>query len=229
MLELILTIAVMTCLGALSPGPDCAIVIQHTIIGKRPIGMAAVTGIACAMMLHLSYITMGMRILEPYINEITAIIQCLGGLYLIYIGLVALKKFHKTKINIDRTSTPKIKHVDPSLRHQLQRKAFMDGFWTNLLNPKVIYFLLAIFSLLSSHHLSLVTHIWIAVMVWIIVTCTMFLLCLMLSNHIIYRYFLSLQLPIMMIMSLGFILVGSTLFLGQIISWITPLAPTIIL
>lgn len=127
-----LTIASICLLGAMSPGPSLAVVLQQTIRGGRRTGLvAAVThglGIGLYALLCISGIAV-MIITSPVLFTT---LQWLGAAYLVWIGIKGLRAQAQTDEAL----------VNPPTTGSAAR----DGFLVVFLNPKVAVFFIALFS-----------------------------------------------------------------------------------
>lgn len=139
---LLSSIASISLLGAMSPGPDFAIVVKNTLQGSIKDGIKTSFGIASALLVHLSYTIFGIAALVKETPALYRIIQYSGAAYLLYLG-VMLFKSHKAKAPIEGN----IKKSTHS--------PFISGFLTNLLNPKAMLFILAMFTQVISTQQSL--------------------------------------------------------------------------
>lgn len=135
MLE-IAAFAFISLFGALSPGPDFAIVTRHALTGSRKAALYATLGIASALVIHVSYASLGASFLYAQSQFFFRIMQGGGSLYLTYLGWQLLKKHKKPSFTF--IETPK--------------KAYLSGFLTNLLNPKATLFILSLFSQFVKPH-----------------------------------------------------------------------------
>lgn len=124
------TLALIALLGAMSPGPDFAIVTRQALTGSRKAAIMASLGISCALLIHVSYCIFGLGILLVQSPLAFRIVQIIGSCYLGYLGIMLLLPSKKS-------SQPK-----PVKSHQ----AFLSGFLANLLNPKAALFILSIFT-----------------------------------------------------------------------------------
>ena len=127
-----LTIASICLLGAMSPGPSLAVVLQQTIRGGRKTGLvAAVThglGIGLYAMLCIS----GIAVMITTSPVLFTTLQWLGAGYLVWIGIKGLR----AQAQSDETL------VNPPTTGSAAR----DGFLVVFLNPKVAVFFIALFS-----------------------------------------------------------------------------------
>jgi threonine/homoserine/homoserine lactone efflux protein len=130
MLETLLPLAFITLLGAMSPGPDFAIVTRYALTGSRKSAFHAVLGISLALLVHVTYCAAGIAVILIEFPIIFRIIQAAGSCYLGYLGIRLLIPSKKSSPTI--APCPK--------------RAIMAGFFCNLLNPKSTLFIFGIFT-----------------------------------------------------------------------------------
>jgi threonine/homoserine/homoserine lactone efflux protein len=118
-------------LGAMSPGPDFAIVTRYAIKGSRKEALKVSLGITCALVVHVTYCLLGVAFFLQNSPSLFFSIQLFGALYLSYLGI----KMMGEKPSLVKESF----NVKGS-------KAFFEGFLTNLLNPKATLFILSLLS-----------------------------------------------------------------------------------
>ena len=117
-------------LGAMSPGPDFVIVTRYALLGSRKAGLLATLGVTLALVIHVTYCSLGLAVLLTESKGIFHFIQALGSLYLAYLGIRLLIPSNKKE----------------GKKGDIHQKAFFAGFLTNLLNPKAIFFILSLFT-----------------------------------------------------------------------------------
>lgn len=164
MTKLLLSIALLNLLAAMTPGPDFAIVTKNTLQHSRRIGIITALGVSIAILIHITYCSLGLAVLISKSTTIFNIIKIIGGCYLIYLGINALKE---SKISFTL--------VPADIKHNQKRitgkQAFIQGFLTNLLNPKAAIFFLALFTMIvhsgvSWFTLKLAVTLFITVFTW---------------------------------------------------------------
>lgn len=127
-----LTVVSICLLGAMSPGPSLAVVLQQTLRGGRKTGLiAALThglGIGLYALLSIS----GIAVMITASPLLFTALQWAGAAYLIWIGIKGLRSQERTDVTLTNpTSTS---------------SAARDGFLVVFLNPKVAVFFIALFS-----------------------------------------------------------------------------------
>lgn len=146
-------------LAVMSPGPDFAIVLRQSISFGRKTAVITSLGIGAGIAVHVLYTLLGIGLLISQSVTLMTSAKIIGAVYITYLG-----------INLLRSRPSEIKddtiNVDSNKKHQT--KAFMTGFMTNVFNPKVTLFFLAIFTTIVSTN----TPIWVQSFygLWIVLT-----------------------------------------------------------
>ncbi len=137
MIELF-SLAMVSLLAAISPGPDFFIVLRNSLVYSRKHGIFTSLGVAVALFAHLSYSVVGIGVLLAESPFIYSLIKYIGAAYLLYIGGKGIIASFKT----DASAASYTKStILPSLK-----TSFLQGFFTNLLNPKCALFFISLFS-----------------------------------------------------------------------------------
>ena len=74
-----------------TPGPDCAITIRHSLGYSRLTGLASVIGTVTAMGLHVTYALLGLSLLIAESYWGFTITQYAGSYFLVYLGISSLR------------------------------------------------------------------------------------------------------------------------------------------
>ncbi len=106
-------------------------------VSKR-IAIFAALGIASGILIHSCLALFGISYLISKSHLAYVILQYLGSGYLLYLGYGSLRSGLSPKKIIDE-GVQLVKGLT-------ERKAFISGFITNVLNPKAVLFFLAIFT-----------------------------------------------------------------------------------
>src|SRR5690554_6099836 len=136
-----LLVAMVHLLAVASPGPDFAVVIRNSVSAGRQIGLTTALGIGVGIFLHVAYSLLGIGIIVSQSVWLFNMLKLLAGAYLLYLGIKALRARPQLVTDGDGAAAP---------TSMSARKAFMDGFVTNGLNPKATLFFLSVFTLLIS-------------------------------------------------------------------------------
>jgi threonine/homoserine/homoserine lactone efflux protein len=119
-------------LGAMSPGPDFAVVVRRAALGGRAEGMAAATGVATGVFLWAVAAAAGVAALVATVPVLLTTIRYAGAAYLAYLGIRAL------------LAAARPVAADPGAPPASTGGAFRDGLLCNALNPKAAVFFLAL-------------------------------------------------------------------------------------
>jgi RhtB (resistance to homoserine/threonine) family protein len=121
----------------LTPGPDVFYMITHALKSGWRAGAVAAAGITAGCFVHVAAATVGLSAIITASATAFSVIKWAGAAYLVYVGWNML--------------TSKASAVNPlassaeagTVAQANYRKIFMQGFYTNVLNPKVALFFLA--------------------------------------------------------------------------------------
>ena len=118
-------------MGAISPGPSLAVVIRNTISGGRNRGI--MTGIAHGLgfSIYALVAIMGLSTVLLANENVFYLLQSAGALFLIWLALNMIT--NKELVSFE-------KHGESPFR------GFIEGFMIAFLNPKILVFLVAVFS-----------------------------------------------------------------------------------
>lgn len=133
----ILTFASVAALLVMSPGPNGLLIAKTVPTSGRAAGFANIAGFVVAFFLHGTLSILGISAILMASASAFAVVKLLGAAYLIWIGLKALRGAWRGPRTLAK--------VAPALRTRSLRRAFVEGFLTNALNPKVSMFYLAAF------------------------------------------------------------------------------------
>jgi threonine/homoserine/homoserine lactone efflux protein len=132
-----ITITLVIMLAAISPGPDFVMLTRNALCFSRMNGIYTACGIACGTFFHAVYCILGLTIIISKSLLLFNIIKYIGASYLIYIGISSLLSKRTTTIDNNQKAVVMI----PKLT------SFRQGFLCNALNPKCIFFFLALFTM----------------------------------------------------------------------------------
>ncbi len=118
---------------ALSPGPDNIYVLVQSITNGKSHGLATVCGLISGCIIHTTLLAFGVSAIIAANASVFFVIKLLGALYLIYLAYKVFKS--NNQLNLDSDSVPK----------KSLKGLFIQGFFMNVLNPKVTIFFLAFF------------------------------------------------------------------------------------
>jgi threonine/homoserine/homoserine lactone efflux protein len=123
-----LSIGSICAVGAMSPGPSLAVVVRNTITGGRAQGVFTGVGHAIGVGIYAAFAVFGMAVFLQRFPAALRAIECLGGSYLIWLGIQAYRHAGKGDLETDGEVG----------------NGFYDGFAISGLNPKIAVFFLAL-------------------------------------------------------------------------------------
>lgn len=124
-------------LGAMSPGPDFAVVVRRSAVAGRGHGMAAAVGIAVGASAWVVAAATGVATLLAASALAFTVVKVVGAAYLLYLGVKALRAALRRGDGA-RLEVPSGRGDGPVLA------AFAEGLLTNVLNPKAALFFVAL-------------------------------------------------------------------------------------
>lgn len=132
-----LTIALVHLLAVASPGPDFAIIVRQSLVYGKTTALWSSFGVGCGILIHVFYSLLGIGLVISQSVVAFSILKVMGALYLIYIGVKALRaKPLAGGLQLEPESQPALG----------RRRAIWVGFLTNGLNPKATLFFLSLFT-----------------------------------------------------------------------------------
>lgn len=117
----------------LIPGPDFAVVVGNTVAGGRRRGVWCAVGISLSNAIQGTAAVVGLGALVVNAQPVFLAIKWAGALYLTYLGILFLRS--------------KIRGQYPALPADIGRgvaRGWQQGFLSNITNPKVLVFYLAV-------------------------------------------------------------------------------------
>ncbi|WP_317467399.1 LysE family transporter [Cronobacter sakazakii] len=152
MLETILFVATIAALGMLSPGPDFFLVIKNAARYPRSAAMMTAAGVIAGVVTHMTYCVAGIAVVITTTPWLFGALKYVGAAYLVWLGVNALLARGTTSLALDGVA-----QESTSLK-----KAFIQGYLCNLLNPKATLFFLAMFTQVLNVNSGLMEKLWYA-------------------------------------------------------------------
>lgn len=132
-------------LGAMSPGPSMALVINNAIFKGRHNGILTAIGHGIGIAVYATFAVLGIGLVIKTNILIFNSLKVLSIIFLIYIGIKSI--LNKQKINLKKDN---IKENTVS---------FVQGFSISILNPKILIWFIAIYSQFMSADNSLIFNV----------------------------------------------------------------------
>jgi len=130
-IESLLWMSFICAMGAISPGPSLVVVLRNTISGGRTRGVMTAIGHGIGFSIYAFVAVMGLSSVLLANEQIFLLLQSAGALFLIWLAFSMIT--HKNSVSSEENE-------------QSVYKGFLEGFMIAFLNPKILVFLVAIFS-----------------------------------------------------------------------------------
>jgi RhtB (resistance to homoserine/threonine) family protein len=121
------TVAVLT----LTPGPDTMLVVRSAAVRGRRAGLLTVLGIGSGLFVHATLSALGLSAILVRSARAFEWVRLAGAAYLVLLGVQTLRSAWRGAPAREKGTAAGA------------RRAFVEGFLTNVLNPKVAVFYLA--------------------------------------------------------------------------------------
>ncbi|KVF32370.1 LysE family translocator [Burkholderia vietnamiensis] len=121
----------------ITPGPDTAYIVGRSIAQGRGAGLMSALGISAGACVHTLACAFGLTALLAASAAAFTAIKLAGAAYLIYLGV--------RMIIAKQDGAPAPAAAAQPIAAKPLRQLFMQGFWTNVLNPKVVLFFVSFF------------------------------------------------------------------------------------
>ncbi|MGG1945298.1 LysE family translocator [Trinickia sp. NRRL B-1857] len=123
-----------------TPGPDTAYIVGRSVAQGRGAGLMSALGICSGCCIHTIACAFGLTALLAASATAFTVIKFAGAIYLIYLGVRLAFGSSKTQANAAQASETSAQQASRPLR-----QLYLQGFWTNVLNPKVVLFFVSFF------------------------------------------------------------------------------------
>lgn len=121
-----------------TPGPDTAYIVGRSVAQGRGAGLMSALGISAGCCVHALACAFGLTAVLAASATAFTVIKLVGAAYLIYLGV----RMIFAKQGAGRASEAEAVRA---VAAKPLRQLFMQGFWTNVLNPKVVLFFVSFF------------------------------------------------------------------------------------
>jgi RhtB (resistance to homoserine/threonine) family protein len=132
----ILAFALVAAVVTVSPGADTLLVVRNALRGGRRDGILTALGIGSGLYVHALLSAIGVSALLAHSAQAFLALRIAGVAYLAWLGLQSLRAALR--------GAPRADVPDEARAAVPAARCFREGLLTNLLNPKVIVFYLAL-------------------------------------------------------------------------------------
>tara|TARA_B100000614_G_C14338511_1_gene407821 strand:- start:47 stop:661 length:615 start_codon:yes stop_codon:yes gene_type:complete len=162
-------------LGAMSPGPSMAVVINNAILRGRYNGILTSIGHGIGITVYATFAVLGLGLIIKTNIFIFNGLKILSIIFLIFIGVKSI--LNKEKLNLEKRN---IKENTVS---------FLQGFSISILNPKIFVWFIAIYSQFMSTNNELIFNIYLVSIAGVIDACWYIILTLAVTTASALRFF----------------------------------------
>ena len=142
-------------MGAMSPGPSLAVVLRNTVSGGRLQGIMTGVGHGIGFGIYALIAVTGLSAILLAYDSIFLLLQWGGALVLLWLSYNMLTYIPSNENSEHKTSG---------------RKGFVEGFLISFLNPKILVFLVAVFSQFVDPQMSQMDRMIMAILAGLIDT-----------------------------------------------------------
>ena len=133
----LLSIALIWCLAAVTPGPNFFVVTRCALAGSRRAGLAAVLGTVCGTLVWGLAGWLGINALFAAAPVAYLTLKVVGGMYLTWLGF---------RLLVSALSRREVEMPAPPRSALTPAAAWRLGLVTNLANPKSVIFVASLFA-----------------------------------------------------------------------------------
>lgn len=148
----------MVCLlGAMSPGPSMAVVINNAIFKGRNNGVLTSIGHGIGIAIYATFAVLGLGLIIKTNILVFNGLKILSIIFLILIGIKSI--FNKEKLNLEKKNIK-----DNTI-------SFLQGFSISIFNPKILVWFIAIYSQFMSVENKLIFNVYLISIAGIVDAC----------------------------------------------------------
>ena len=144
-------------LGAMSPGPSMAVVVNNAIFKGRYNGILTSLGHGIGIAVYATFAVLGLGLIIKTNFFVFNGLKILSIIFLIFIGVKSI--LNKEKLNLEKNDAKE------------NTISFLQGFSISILNPKIFVWFVAIYSQFMSANNELIFNIYLVSIAGIIDAC----------------------------------------------------------
>ena len=187
-------------LGAMSPGPSMAVVINNAIFKGRNNGILTSIGHGIGIAIYATFAVLGLGLIIETNLFIFNGLKILSIIFLIFIGIKSI--LNKEKLSLEKKDIKK------------NTISFLQGFSISILNPKILVWFIAIYSQFMSIDNELIFNIYLVSIAGIVDACWYIILTLAVTTASALNFFQKKTNFIKKIQGFFFIILGLALLIN---------------
>ena len=162
-------------LGAMSPGPSMAVVVNNAIFKGRYNGILTSLGHGIGIAVYATFAVLGLGLIIKTNIFVFNGLKILSIIFLIFIGFKSI--LNKEKLNLEKNDAKE------------NTVSFLQGFSISILNPKIFVWFVAIYSQFMSANNELIFNIYLVSIAGIIDACWYIILTLAVTTSSALSFF----------------------------------------
>ena len=190
-------------LGAMSPGPSMAVVINNAIFKGRHNGILTSIGHGIGISVYATFAVLGLGLILKTNIFIFEGLKILSIIFLIFIGVKSI--LNKEKISLEKKNLKE------------NTVSFLQGFSISILNPKIFVWFIAIYSQFMSVNNELIFNIYLVSIAGVIDACWYIVLTLAVTTASALSFFKTKLVLIQKIQGFFFIALGLGLLIDLLL------------
>ena len=187
-------------LGAMSPGPSMAVVINNAIFKGRYNGILTSIGHGIGIAIYATFAVLGLGLIIETNLFIFNGLKILSIIFLIFIGIKSI--LNKEKLSLEKKDIKK------------NTISFLQGFSISILNPKILVWFIAIYSQFMSIDNELIFNIYLVSIAGIVDACWYIILTLVVTTASALSFFQTKLMLIQRVQGFLFITIGLMLLIN---------------
>ena len=187
-------------LGAMSPGPSMAVVINNAIFKGRYNGILTSIGHGIGIAIYATFAVLGLGLIIKTNIFIFEGLKILSIIFLIFIGVKSI--LNKEKINLEKKNLKE------------NTISFIQGFSISILNPKIFVWFIAIYSQFMSVNNEIIFNIYLVSIAGVVDACWYIVLTIAVTTASALSFFKTKLVLIKKIQGFFFIAIGLGLLIN---------------
>ena len=187
-------------LGAMTPGPSMAVVINNAIFKGRNNGILTSIGHGIGIAIYATFAVLGLGLIIETNLFIFNGLKILSIIFLIFIGIKSI--LNKEKLSLEKKDIKK------------NTISFLQGFSISILNPKILVWFIAIYSQFMSIDNELIFNIYLVSIAGIVDACWYIILTLVVTTASALSFFQTKLMLIQRVQGFLFITIGLMLLIN---------------
>lgn len=128
----------------ITPGPDMVLVATHALAGGRSAARMAAVGVCTGILVHAAAAVVGLSALLATSSVAFSVVKVVGAVVLIGLGVRTIWSVHRRTVDGPIRSTAESGLSTRAGVSSIGSSPFWQGFWSNVLNPKVALLFLSL-------------------------------------------------------------------------------------